>query len=87
MISNGFPITSLAEAVNSVALKEGLEIDPNAALLIAKKADGSFRDALSLLDQLSSFSEKRIDSDLAAEILGSGENGITAEYFRGNYQS
>lgn len=64
------PVSALAEAVNSVALKEGLSIDPNAALLIAKKADGSFRDALSLLDQLLSFSGGNISGEMAAEILG-----------------
>lgn len=64
------PVSALAEAVNSVAHKEGLSIDPNAALLVAKKADGSLRDALSLLDQLSSFSDSNIDMEMAAEILG-----------------
>ena len=64
------PVSALAEAVNSVAHKEGLSIDPNAALLVAKKADGSLRDALSLLDQLSSFSDSSIDMERAAEVLG-----------------
>ncbi len=64
------PVSALAEAVNSVARKEGLSIDPNAALLVAKKADGSLRDALSLLDQLSSFSDSNIDMERAAEVLG-----------------
>jgi DNA polymerase-3 subunit gamma/tau len=64
------PISALAEAVNTVAHKEGMTIDPNAALLIAKKADGSLRDALSLLDQLSSFSDSRIDVARAADVLG-----------------
>jgi DNA polymerase-3 subunit gamma/tau len=64
------PVSALAEAVNSVARKEGLSIDPNAALLVAKKADGSLRDALSLLDQLSSFSDSNIDLEMAADILG-----------------
>ncbi|MEE8417618.1 MAG: DNA polymerase III subunit gamma/tau [candidate division Zixibacteria bacterium] len=64
------PVSALAEAVNSIAHKEGLSIDPNAALLVAKKADGSLRDALSLLDQLSSFSDSNIEMERAAEILG-----------------
>ncbi|UCE67513.1 MAG: DNA polymerase III subunit gamma/tau [Candidatus Zixiibacteriota bacterium] len=64
------PVSSLAEAINSIAQKEGLIIDPDAALMIAKKADGSLRDAISLLDQLSSFSDSKIDIAGAAEILG-----------------
>ncbi len=64
------PVSSLAESVNSIAQKEGLTIEADAALMIAKKADGSLRDALSLLDQLSSITESKIDSAAAAEILG-----------------
>lgn len=64
------PVSALAEAVNSVARKEGMTIDSNAALLIARKADGSLRDALSLLDQLSSFSGSTIDVERTVEILG-----------------
>jgi DNA polymerase-3 subunit gamma/tau len=64
------PVTSLAEAINSIAQKENLTIDSEAALLIAKKADGSLRDAISLLDQLSSFSDGNIDVAAAAEVLG-----------------
>ncbi len=64
------PISSLAEAVNSVASSEGLEIEAKVSLMIARKADGSLRDALSLLDQLISFSEGKITTQSAAEILG-----------------
>jgi DNA polymerase-3 subunit gamma/tau len=64
------PVSTLAEAVNSVAHKEGLTVDPKAAILIARKADGSLRDALSLLDQLMSFGDSHIELKRAAEILG-----------------
>jgi DNA polymerase-3 subunit gamma/tau len=64
------PVTALSEAINSIATKEGINIEPGAALLVAKKADGSLRDALSLLDQLSSFSDGPIGAEQTAEILG-----------------
>ncbi len=64
------PVSALAEAVSNVAIKEGIKIDAGAALLVAKKADGSLRDALSLLDQLSSFSDGSIGAERTAEILG-----------------
>jgi DNA polymerase-3 subunit gamma/tau len=64
------PVSGLAEAVKSVAEKEKIKIEPGAVLLVAKKADGSLRDALSLLDQLSSFSEGIIDEAGAADVLG-----------------
>jgi DNA polymerase-3 subunit gamma/tau len=64
------PASALADAVKSVAEKEGLAIEHQAALLVAKKADGSFRDALSLLDQLSGFADGPITAERAAEVLG-----------------
>jgi len=73
------PVSALAEAINSIAQKESVTIDPDAALMVAKKADGSLRDAISLLDQLSSFSENRIDVATAAEILGVVKTEFLAE--------
>jgi len=73
------PVSSIAEAVNSIAQKEGVTIEAEASLMIAKKADGSLRDALSLLDQLSSFSENKIDGQKAAEILGLVKTELLAE--------
>jgi len=64
------PVSTLAEAVNDVAKTEEMEIEPKAALLIARKADGSLRDALSLLDQLTSFSDGKITTESTSEILG-----------------
>jgi DNA polymerase-3 subunit gamma/tau len=64
------PVNALAETVTNVAKDEGLEIEPKAAILIGRKADGSLRDALSLLDQLISFSEGSITMQSATEILG-----------------
>lgn len=64
------PISALAETVNNVTSSEGLEIEPKAALLVARKADGSLRDALSLLDQLINFSQGKITAESASEILG-----------------
>ena len=64
------PVSSLAETIINVAAKEGLAIEPKAAQLIGRKADGSLRDALSLLDQLISFSEGKITTQSTAEILG-----------------
>lgn len=51
------PHNILAEAVTSDARKEGFEIDKDAAELIALFAEGSFRDALGMLDQLFSLGD------------------------------
>lgn len=75
------PVSALAEAVNNVGAAEGIEIEPKAALLIARKADGSLRDALSLLDQLISFSQSKIMADLAEEVLGIVKTDFLFEMF------
>jgi DNA polymerase-3 subunit gamma/tau len=49
--------------------QEGLSADPDALDLIARQATGSLRDAISLLDQLSSTGEK-VTRDYAEVILG-----------------
>ncbi|PKM72435.1 MAG: DNA polymerase III subunit gamma/tau [Firmicutes bacterium HGW-Firmicutes-16] len=43
--------TSLAKRISYVADKENMRLEPNAADLLARLADGSLRDGLSLLDQ------------------------------------
>ncbi len=60
------PHNILAEAMISGAKKEGFEIDKDAAGLIALFSEGSFRDALGMLDQLFSLG----DSDENKKITG-----------------
>lgn len=45
------PPQEIADRLTYVTHEEGAEIEPQAALLIARLADGALRDALSLLDQ------------------------------------
>ena len=47
--------------LKEVALKEAVSIDDNAVNIIAQKAEGSMRDALSIFDQVVSFSGKEVD--------------------------
>ena len=62
--------STLAEHIINITEKEGGEISEEAALIIAKAADGSVRDALSLLDQALVISNKDITTDGVAEMLG-----------------
>jgi DNA polymerase-3 subunit gamma/tau len=53
----------LADITNhlaSIAVKEGIEAEPRALHVIAQKADGGLRDALSIFDQLVSFTGQRL---------------------------
>lgn len=49
-------VSDIAEHLSSIAKKEGIEAEPQALHTIAQKADGGLRDALSIFDQLVSFS-------------------------------
>jgi len=60
----------IEEAVQEVAGKEGLEIEPAALKLLAREAEGSMRDALSVLDQAMAFSGDHITIDDLRLILG-----------------
>lgn len=59
----------MAQRLNQVADYENLELDEDAAVLIARIADGALRDGLSILDQCAGRS-KRIDSRLVSEVAG-----------------
>ena len=58
--------------LRSIADVEGIMIDDDALALIARHGDGSFRDSISLLDQLSSLSEKTasITRSMVEQVLG-----------------
>ncbi|MCB0792707.1 MAG: DNA polymerase III subunit gamma/tau [Flavobacteriales bacterium] len=53
-------ISDMVEHLRSIADREGVEVDPQALHVIAQKADGGLRDALSIFDQMVSFSGHRL---------------------------
>lgn len=60
---------TMAVRLKEVAGLEGLELDDDAAVLIARIADGALRDGLSILDQCAGRS-KTITPDLVSEVAG-----------------
>lgn len=60
---------TMAVRLKEVASLEGLSLDDDAAVLIARIADGALRDGLSILDQCAGRS-KEINSDLVSEVAG-----------------
>ncbi len=60
----------IAEHLTTIAHAEGFELTPGAGLTIARAAEGSVRDALSLVDQLRAFSGDAIDEAAVASVLG-----------------
>ncbi|MBD3233540.1 MAG: DNA polymerase III subunit gamma/tau [candidate division Zixibacteria bacterium] len=64
------PLPKLIETVTAICKKEEVEIEPEGIEAICAKADGSIRDAFSLLDQVLSTGAKKIDAQTATEVLG-----------------
>ncbi len=67
-----------------IAQQEKIAITPDALELIAEQGKGSFRDSISLLDQLRSLSDETIDRAMVAEVLGLAQDevveGLMAAY-------
>lgn len=56
--------------LKSIAEKEKINIEDSALNIIAKRGGGSFRDSLSLLDQISTLSDQKITKDMVIMALG-----------------
>jgi len=63
------PVDEIVDLLKGIAKEEKIKIDDGALTIIARQATGSVRDAISLLDQLSSTGDK-IDLALTQKVLG-----------------
>ena len=61
---------SIAERIKYVTAQSGLNIDEDAAQLIAKLADGAMRDALSILDQCIAVGGSQVTHQSVLDIVG-----------------
>lgn len=61
---------SIAQRVREVAEASGISLENDAAMLIAKLADGAMRDALSILDQCISVGNKNIMYQDVLDVIG-----------------
>jgi len=66
---NRIQIKDMVEHLAQIASKESVEIEEAVLHLIAQKADGGLRDALSMFDQLISFSGGAVTYEKAVEML------------------
>jgi len=64
------PAERLAAHLADIAGREGVEADPEALATIARRAGGSARDALSLLDQALAYGEGRLRPEQVAALFG-----------------
>ena len=61
-----------------IAGLEGIDIEPAALALIAKKSEGGMRDAVNLLDQCNAYGEQKIDLPVVQAVLGCVDSAFTA---------
>jgi len=71
-------LTEQVERMREICREEGIEAEEEALHYVARLSDGGMRDALSLLDQISTFAGSRITYEAAVAITG----GIPQEQFR-----
>lgn len=70
-------VKDIADHLQSIAKKEGIKAEPDALHIIGQKADGALRDALSIFDQIVSFSGNEITYQGVIENL----NILDYEYY------
>jgi DNA polymerase III subunit gamma/tau len=73
-------LADLVKLLKYVSDENGVKASEEGLLNIASAADGSFRDSLSLLDQVMSFAQGEITPELVEEVLGLTGMRTTSEY-------
>ncbi len=76
------PVPVILERLRDVIAAEGIAVAEEALLPIARRADGGLRDALSLLDQVLSFSTDGVTADDVNRILGLVGDELYLELFQ-----
>jgi DNA polymerase-3 subunit gamma/tau len=73
------PAEELARHFAEVARKESVEVEPEALALIARAAEGSARDGLSILDQAIAHGADGVTADQVRAMLGLSDRGAIRE--------
>ncbi|MEO5338631.1 MAG: DNA polymerase III subunit gamma/tau [Magnetospirillum sp. WYHS-4] len=71
----------LATHFRGIAAKEGAEIEEGALMMIARAADGSVRDGLSLLDQAIAHTAGKVAEDQVRDMLGLADRNLVFDLF------
>jgi DNA polymerase-3 subunit gamma/tau len=67
--------------MRGIAAKEAIEIDDAALQMIARAAEGSARDSLSLLDQAVAHSGGRVEAETVSAMLGLADRALVIDLF------
>ena len=71
----------LSSHLAGICAREGVRIDPEALAMIARAAEGSVRDALSLLDQAIAHGAGTIEAETVRSMLGLADRGRIIDLF------
>jgi DNA polymerase-3 subunit gamma/tau len=80
------PLSQIQQHLADVLQKENIAFEPAALHLIAEAANGSMRDALSLLDQAIAFTGGKLDTVQVSQILGLSDHQIIWDMIDALYQ-
>lgn len=72
-------VLDISKRLKYISQKEGIDIDDEAIEKIAKLSEGAMRDAIGLLDQISSFTDSKITVEDIYTIRGSVSNRVLIE--------
>jgi DNA polymerase-3 subunit gamma/tau len=72
-------LEQISEVLTRVAAAESIEVDDGAVAMIARSAQGSFRDALGTLDQLVAFGGEDVELKDVLEMLGAADADLLFE--------
>ena len=76
-------IDTISDRLRELTEAEQIEVEDRALRYVAKAADGSMRDALSLLDQCTAFHfGEKLTYDNVLEVLGAVDNRVFSDLFR-----
>ena len=76
------PIEAIVHRLKSLSQEEQIDIDAESMYLIARKADGGLRDALSLMDQVLSYCQDKVTIDKVRDIFGLIPNQVYARLLK-----
>ena len=77
-------IDTISERLSELMVAEDISADERALRYVAKAADGSMRDALSLLDQcLAFYMGQELKYENVLEVLGAVDTEVFSDFFRG----
>lgn len=81
------PAKSLAAHLRTIADAEGIQVSETSLVRIARAAEGSVRDALSLFDQVYAFTGSKIEEEDVARLLGLIDRELLREATRAVFEN